>query len=628
MKSIGLSLKGNYRFALVLAIVAALLTAAAVLFIPAGSIDPTFGRNGVAITDLGSDSDSGSVIALQSDGKIVLAGSAQLDLDNAYHRTPFLLRYNSNGALDTSFGTSGRVAAEDSAFSGARALIQPDGKLVMGGSLYGDLAVARYNTNGSLDASFGTHGVASVHFSSDEADRFADVAIQPNGGIIVGGSEDIGNYTYFILVRFKSDGTPDTDFNRNASNVWWAFHEARFNSARAVVVQGDGKIIMSGVMQDNIGPEQWTTLARFNSDGSLDPTFGVGGGAQTAIANFQVNQSALAVQADGKILAVGTSFPESGTDNVPDDLGVARFNANGSLDTTFGGTGVVISDFGNDEYGNDVSTQADGKIVVAGRSTGAAGLLLVRYNYDGSLDSSFGANGRVVTGAGTDIQSGGGAAIQPDGKILVAGAGNGNVALARFTSTSRNATLVTLTLRSQATNDGWLLESSENSNVGGWFDKLGRSFQVGDNPKDRQSRGLLSFNTASLPDTAVITSAQVNIKKQAVVGTNPFTTHGPLLLEIRSGSFSNNLALQLSDFSAPASPGSVREQFSPSGLHWYRSTLSSGNLALINRTGMTQFRLRFTKDDNDDMSADYLLFCSGNSDIANQPQLVITYYVP
>jgi uncharacterized delta-60 repeat protein len=354
----------------------------------------------------------------------------------------------------------------------------------------------------------------------------------------------------------------------------------------------------------------------------------VGGGAQTAIANFQVNQSALAVQADGKILAVGTSFPESGTDNVPDDLGVARFNANGSLDTTFGGTGIVISDFGNDEYGNDVSTQADGKIVVAGRSTGAAGLLLVRYNYDGSLDSSFGANGRVVTGAGTDIQSGGGAAIQPDGKILVAGAGNGNVALARFTSTSRNATLVTLTLRSQATNDGWLLESSENSNVGGWFDKLGRSFQVGDNPKDRQSRGLLSFNTASLPDTAVITSAQVNIKKQAVVGTNPFTTHGPLLLEIRSGSFSNNLALQLSDFSAPASPGSVREQFSPSDLHWYRSTLSSGNLALINRTGMTQFRLRFTKDDNDDMSADYLLFCSGNSDIANQPQLVITYYVP
>ncbi len=261
-------------------------------------------------------------------------------------------------------------------------------------------------------------------------------------------------------------------------------------------------------------------------------------------------------------------------------------------------------------------------------ASGANRLLLAQYNADGSLDTSFGTGGRVLAGETSAIQLGAGIAVQPDGRILVVGAGNGNVALARYSSTSRNATLVTVTLRSQGINDGWLLESNENSNVAGWFDKLGTTFQVGDNPKDRQSRGLLSFNTASLPDTAVITSAQVNLKKQGIVGTNPLTTHGPLLLEVRGGSFSNNLALQLSDFSAPVSPGAISEQVSLFAPEWYRAALSSGNLALINRTGMTQFRLRFTRDDNDDMSADYLKFFSGNSDFANQPQLIITYYVP
>ena len=621
------SSKAKYRFALILAAIASLLTAAA-LVIPAGSLDPTFGKNGVAITDLGSDSDSGGLIVLQSDGKILVEGSSNLDVYDPYHWTPFLLRYNSNGVLDTSFGTNGRVAADDRAFSGTGAAIQPDGKLVTGGLLNGNLAAARYNTNGSPDTSFGTNGVASVHFSADETDHFVDVAIQPNGGILVGGSEDIGNYTYFLLARFKSDGTADRDFNRNASNVWWSFREARYNYAEAVIVQADGKIIMSGVMQDNIGPEQWTTLARFNSDGLPDPTFGVRGGAQTAIANFQPSERGLAVQPDGKILVAGVSFPHDSSPT--NDLALARFNANGSPDTTFGGSGFVVTDFGSNERARALAVEPGGRIVVIGSSdaSGANRLLLAQYNADGSLDTSFGTGGRVLAGEASAIQLGAGIAVQPDGRILVVGAGNGNVALARYSSTSRNATLVTVTLRSQGINDGWLLESNENSNVAGWFDRLGRTFQVGDNPKDRQSRGLLSFNTASLPDTAVITSAQVNLKKQGIVGTNPLTTHGPLLLEVRGGSFSNNLALQLGDFSAPVSPGAISEQISLFAPEWYRATLSSGNLALINRTGMTQFRLRFTRDDNDDMSADYLKFFSGNSDLANQPQLIITYYVP
>ncbi len=160
--------------------------------------------------------------------------------------------------------------------------------------------------------------------------------------------------------------------------------------------------------------------------------------------------------------------------------------------------------------------------------------------------------------------------------------------------------------KSNSANDGWILESGENTNVGGSVEKNGTTFNVGDDQKNRQYKSILSFDTGSLPDNAVIVSAQLQIKRQSIFGTNPFGTHGTLESEIRSGAFSDGAILQIDDFSAPASPNAVRDQFAPLTSSWYTAKLNTANLVLINKTGLTQFRLSFTRDDNDDLGSDYV----------------------
>jgi hypothetical protein len=200
--------------------------------------------------------------------------------------------------------------------------------------------------------------------------------------------------------------------------------------------------------------------------------------------------------------------------------------------------------------------------------------------------------------------------------------------LARYDLGSTGSQPVTQTFSSLAASDGWILESSEFSNTGGTLNTLATTFNAGDDAKDRQYRGIVSFQTKSIPDNASITAVQLKIRKQGLVGVDPFTTHGNLLAEIRKGSFSNNPALQLGDFAWPAS-SAVQDQFIPLTSNWYSATLKDVNLALINKIGMTQFRVRFTKDDDDDLKADYLKFFSGNAaSTADWPKLIITYYMP
>ncbi len=208
------------------------------------------------------------------------------------------------------------------------------------------------------------------------------------------------------------------------------------------------------------------------------------------------------------------------------------------------------------------------------------------------------------------------------------GAGNGDFTTGEAYTVNKSVTMVSVSFQSNATYDGWVLESGENTNVGGGIDRNATTFNVGDDQKDRQYKGILSFDTSSLPDNAVIVSVQLKVKRQDVVGTDPFATHGPLLLEIRSGPFDGSAALQIWDFSAPASPGSVKDTVAPLTSSWYTSQLSAENLAFINKAGVTQFRLAFSRDDNDDRSADYVKFFSGNSTDANKPELIVTYYVP
>ena len=189
-------------------------------------------------------------------------------------------------------------------------------------------------------------------------------------------------------------------------------------------------------------------------------------------------------------------------------------------------------------------------------------------------------------------------------------------------------TIISLTLQSVGTKDGWILESTETSGVGGTMNVNGQAIVLGDDAADKQFRSILHFNTASLPDNAVITKVTLKIKKKAVVGTDPFTTHQYIKVDIRNSGFSNNTALQLTDFQAAASKnwiGTIKN--TPVG-DWYSTILNSLAFPFINLTSATQFRLYFKLDDDNDNIADYIQFFSGNALAADRPQLIIEYYVP
>ena len=180
---------------------------------------------------------------------------------------------------------------------------------------------------------------------------------------------------------------------------------------------------------------------------------------------------------------------------------------------------------------------------------------------------------------------------------------------------------------SQATYDGWILESTETSGVGGAKNNTSKVFYVGDDAYNRQYRSILSFNTAGIPDDAVITKVTLKIKKAGLVGTNPYKTHKGLRIDIRKGKFGTSKKLQLSDFQAKASKNLVGK-FKKISSSWYKAVLGSAAHTRINKTGTTQFRLRFYKDDNNDYGADYMTFYSGNAGTNSRPQLIVEYYVP
>jgi len=209
------------------------------------------------------------------------------------------------------------------------------------------------------------------------------------------------------------------------------------------------------------------------------------------------------------------------------------------------------------------------------------------------------------------------------------GAGNGDFTAGETYIINKSiTTLKTAAFQSQPKYDGWILESGENTNQSGEIEKEARSFLVGDDSMNRQYKAIVSFDTSSLPNHAVILSVQLKVKRRAIVGEDPFGALGTLQSEIIKGAFSNDAVLQADDFSAPASQGSVTDTFTELTPNWYAAELREANLAFVNKAGITQFRLSFSKDDNNDLNADTVALYSGDSVSANIPQLVVAYYVP
>jgi uncharacterized repeat protein (TIGR01451 family) len=184
------------------------------------------------------------------------------------------------------------------------------------------------------------------------------------------------------------------------------------------------------------------------------------------------------------------------------------------------------------------------------------------------------------------------------------------------------------TFQSTGANDGWILESTETSGTGGSKRNTGAYLYVGDGTLDRQYVSILSFNTASLPDNAVITKVTLQFKYAGKTGALPFNTLGKLIVDIRKGGFSNGVGLQLNDFKTPANVINALSYNSIKVNNWYSRTLASTNFRFINKSGTTQFRLHFAKDDNDNNRTDILKLYSGNNVPGIRPKLIIDFYVP
>jgi hypothetical protein len=188
--------------------------------------------------------------------------------------------------------------------------------------------------------------------------------------------------------------------------------------------------------------------------------------------------------------------------------------------------------------------------------------------------------------------------------------------------------LKTVSYRSQGNYDGWVLEKTEASNVGGSMNASATTFYLGDDAQDRQYRVILSFNTGGLPDNAVITQAAIKVRKQGLTGTDPFKTHSSLKVDVRKIKFGTSPALQGPDFQAKSNKDLIGTFGKTPVSNWYSASLSKTAFPFINLGGVTQFRLRFAKDDNDDHGVDCMKFFSGNGAAASRPVLLLTYYVP
>jgi uncharacterized delta-60 repeat protein len=360
-----------------------------------GTLDKRFGKNGKITTDFFRNVDSISAVAVQPDGRIVVAGFAQLGGAGGNPRVFALARYTSDGLPDTSFGSGGALTTSfGGSFAGASALmLQPDGKIVVAGTVDFnpsvpntglDFALARYNSSGSLDGSFGVGGKVVFDFfgSFDQANA---AALQPDGKIIVVGSasydsanRDIG----FALTRFNSDGSTDFGFGSGGKQITDFFGAGA--KANGIVLQRDGRFVVAGTASDSATRPVATdfALARYNADGNLDTTFGSGG--ETAIpfpdsASEQGN--ALVVAPDGKIIVTGAAFK---TFSTAPDFALARYNSNGTPDVTFGSGGTLTTDFaGGTDVAQALAIQADGNVVAAGRAfRGNFDLTLARYLND------------------------------------------------------------------------------------------------------------------------------------------------------------------------------------------------------------------------------------------------------
>ncbi|MGW4245221.1 hypothetical protein [Nocardia sp. NPDC004722] len=337
---------------------------AVVRYNPDGKLDNDFGTGGKAITDFGGKSDVAAAVAIQSDGKLVVVGTSHGTTtgDNIA-----VARYGSDGKPDAGFGTGGQVSTDlgTAADHGNAVAVQSDGKILVAGSTMdptqGDnFVVVRYAPDGKLDSAFGNGGKVSTDFGG-KSDVAKSIVVQPDGKIVVAGTSH-GTTTgdNIALARYGSDGKPDTGFG-TGGQVSTDLGTAA-DHGNAVAVQSDGKIVVAGSTKDPVQGDNFLVV-RYLPDGKADTAFGSNGSVTADFGGKSDVAADVALATDGKIVVVGTS---SGT-NTGDNIALARFTTEGKPDSGFGQSGLVSTDLGTTaDHGNALALQTNGEIVVAG----------------------------------------------------------------------------------------------------------------------------------------------------------------------------------------------------------------------------------------------------------------------
>jgi serralysin len=331
---------------------------------------------GKTLLDVTGFDDINQSIAVQDDGKILVAGFTFYGgiIETAYDYS--IVRLNADGTLDHSYGTDGRtvIDAEVSMDQGYTLAVQPDGKLLMAYVTYNgsnfDFQVTRFTAQGLLDPSFNGTGRADIPAGIGPGTTY--ITVNVDGTIVLTGTAT----DHAVVAQLNSDGSLDSSFGNQGTAIISSFDAF---DAHATVMP-EGKLLVGGTVFAD-GSYQYA-LALINADGSRDMQFGTEGQVVLGDATGLYYNSAVTLQADGKILIAGSSF---------DDFGLVRLNADGSFDTTFSGDGQAAIDVHGHDGAGSVSVLADGKIVVAGNSTlgDNQDYSVIRLNSDGSMDASF-----------------------------------------------------------------------------------------------------------------------------------------------------------------------------------------------------------------------------------------------
>ncbi len=404
-----------------------ILSALAAATLPAaaapGSSDTAFNTTGFATASYGG-TESGNAVAIAPDGKIVVVGST----NTLGHNDIAVLRYNPNGTLDTTFSSDGGVITDIGVGSedfGTAVAVQANGKILVAGysnvNDLNDFVVLRYNVDGSLDTFFGGGGKITTDFFND--DRATSIAIQPDGKIVVGGYEITDNND-FAVARYNSDGSLDTTFSTDGK---FDFTFGATDICQSIALQPDGKIVMAGYT-DDLGTDDFA-VARLNANGTQDTSFDTDGELTT---QFILGDQATSVviQPDGKILVGGSSSIGLAA------FAIARYTPTGALDTSFSGDGKVIQNFVGEDRSTSMVLQKDGKIVMGGYTKAGAGdndFALARFTPSGVLDPTFGTAGqRIIDVFPSSEDLANAMALQADGRLVLAGTVNSDFAVARL----------------------------------------------------------------------------------------------------------------------------------------------------------------------------------------------------